>query len=199
VKIKITPEGVLVETVDEGDDLLFDVSSAKLGQPLQRFLKAFAPMLVKLGRPVEINGHTDARAFAKGSKLNNWDLSYQRAAAAREIFEHNGVPKTQIVGLFARGSSQLFDPTNPLAPQNRRLSFLLRITGSHDKVQKVDELADSNSASKPMIDMTSPAPSDPAPVKDAAGMRDAQAPAKTAPKADAIAPTTKPESNTPHR
>src|SRR5687768_6320360 len=84
--------------LDDGDDLLFDLSSAKLGQPLQRFLKAFAPMIVKLGRPVEINGHTDARAFTKGSKLNNWDLSYQRAAAAREIFEHNGVPKTQIVG-----------------------------------------------------------------------------------------------------
>jgi len=156
VKIKITPEGVLVETVDEGDNLLFDVSSARLGQPLQRFLKAFAPILVKLGRPIEINGHTDARTFSKGSKLNNWDLSYQRAAAAREIFEQEGVPKQQIVGLFARGASQLYVPSDPLASQNRRLSFLLRIAGSKDKAMRVDEIGDAKSASKPVIDMTVP-------------------------------------------
>ncbi len=157
VKIKITPEGVLVETVDEGDNLLFDVSSAKLSAPLQKFLKAFAPILVKLGRPVEINGHTDARRFAPGSKLNNWDLSYQRADAARKIFEENGVSREQIVGLFARGSSQLYKPDDPLAPQNRRLSFLLRISGSSDKVTKVDEIQGTNAA-PPAIDVVTPAP-----------------------------------------
>lgn len=140
VKIKITPEGVLVETVDEGDNLLFDVSSAKLGDPLQHFLKAFAPIVTRLGRPLEINGHTDARAFAKGSKLNNWDLSYQRAAAAREILEANGVSKDQVVGLFARGASQLYDPTNPLASQNRRLSFLLRTQDKEERPVRVDEM-----------------------------------------------------------
>ena len=140
VKIKITPEGVLVETVDEGDNLLFDVSSAKLGMALQKFLKAFAPMIVKIGRPVEINGHTDARAFPKGSRVNNWDLSYQRAAAAREIFEQNGVPREQVVGLFARGSSQLYDPKNPLASQNRRLSFLLRIAPASESAARLDEI-----------------------------------------------------------
>ncbi len=163
VKIKITPEGVLVETVDEGDNLLFDLSSARLGQELQRFLKAFAPMVVKLGRPVEINGHTDARAFPKGSKVNNWDLSYQRAAAAREIFEQNGVPKTQIVGLFARGSSQLYDPKNPLASQNRRLSFLLRITSGDDKTMKVDQIGEGSHIAKPVVDdppTITPAPRD---------------------------------------
>ena len=140
VKIKITPEGVLIETVDEDKGLLFDLSSAKLTPAMQRFLRAFAPMVVKVGRPVEINGHTDARKFAHGSKLNNWDLSYQRAAAAREIFEESGVPSSQIVGLYARASTQLYDPKNPLASQNRRLSFLLRVTGPEDKAVRVDEL-----------------------------------------------------------
>ncbi|MFN0251433.1 MAG: flagellar motor protein MotB [Kofleriaceae bacterium] len=156
VKIKITPDGVLVETVDEGDNMLFDLSSSKLSVPLQRFLEAFAPMIVKLGRPVEINGHTDQRAFSKGSKLNNWDLSYQRAAKAREIFENHGVPKEQIVGLFARGSSQLYDPKNPLAPQNRRLSFLLRISGGVDRTARVEELDAPNEASKAVVDVPQP-------------------------------------------
>lgn len=128
VRITVTPEGVLVETVDEDKGLLFELSSARLTEPMQRFLRAFAPMVVKLGRPVEINGHTDARAFAHGSKLNNWDLSYQRAAAARDILEGSGVPPAQITGLFARASTQLYVPDDPYAAQNRRLSFLLRVT-----------------------------------------------------------------------
>jgi chemotaxis protein MotB len=128
VQITVTPEGVLVETVDADKGLLFDLSSAELTEPMQAFLRAFAPMLVKLGRPVEIHGHTDARAFAHGSRLNNWDLSYQRAAAAREILETSGVPKSQIRGLFARGASQLYKPDAPYASENRRLSFLLRVS-----------------------------------------------------------------------
>lgn len=128
VKITVTPEGVLVETVDEDKGLLFDLSSAKLTARMQRFLRAFGPMVLKMGRPVDINGHTDARKFAHGSKLDNWDLSYQRAAAAREILEASGVPPAQITGLFARGSTQLYVPDQPYASQNRRLSFLLRVS-----------------------------------------------------------------------
>ncbi len=127
VRVTVTPDGVLVETVDEGDDLLFDLSSSRLHEPLQRFLRGFAPVIVRLGRSIEINGHTDARPFADGSRISNWDLSYQRAAAARETLVGSGVPDTQIVGLFARGSSQLFLPDQPYAVQNRRLSILIRI------------------------------------------------------------------------
>ncbi|HEY4175524.1 MAG TPA: flagellar motor protein MotB [Kofleriaceae bacterium] len=173
VKIKITPEGVLIETVDEGDNLLFDVSSSKLNEPLQRFLKALAPMIVKVGHPVEINGHTDARQFASGSKLNNWDLSYQRAASARQILEQNGVPSSQVTGVFARASSQLYDPANPLAAHNRRLSFLLRINGTDDKVQRVDQIGTSDTqepvtapeppkADAPKTDAQEPAAKEPA-------------------------------------
>jgi chemotaxis protein MotB len=96
-------------------------------------------MIVKIGRPVEINGHTDARAFAHGSKLNNWDLSYERAAAAREILENHGVPKTQITGLFARAATQLYVPSDPYAAQNRRLSFLLRVTPATTDQPKLDK------------------------------------------------------------
>lgn len=126
VRIRVVAEGVLIETVDEGKGLMFDLASSRLSSSLEKFLRAFAPMVAKLGRPVEINGHTDARPFAAGSKLSNWDLSYERAAAARDILEKNGVPPSLVIGLLARGASQLYNPDDPLAPENRRLSFLLK-------------------------------------------------------------------------
>jgi chemotaxis protein MotB len=127
VRVEITPDGVVIEAVDEGEGLLFDLSSAKLNEPLERFLRALGPALAALEQPLEINGHTDARPFAPGSRVSNWDLSYLRAAAAREILESAGVPTTLIIGVFARGSSQLYVPTDPFASQNRRLSVLVRI------------------------------------------------------------------------
>jgi chemotaxis protein MotB len=132
VRVEVVPEGVLIEAVDEDSGLLFDVSSSRLNEPLERFLRALGPALAALDAPIEINGHTDARPFAHGARISNWDLSYLRAAAAREILEGSGVPPVQIVGVFAHGASQLYLPHKPFAPQNRRLSILLRIANNGD-------------------------------------------------------------------
>ncbi len=134
VKLEATPEGLRMDMVDAGHDLLFDTSSARLKQPLERFLRAVAPLIAATHAPIEISGHTDARPFVAGSQMSNWDLSYQRAAAAREIFESNGVPSTQVVGVFARGASQPYVPADPLAPQNRRLSVFIRIVKATDSL-----------------------------------------------------------------
>lgn len=132
VRVQLAQEGVLIEAVDEAKGLLFDLSSSKLNEPLERFLRALGPAISTLDRPVEINGHTDARPFATGAKISNWDLSYQRAEAARLILEDSGVSNKRIIGVFARGSSQLYVPNEPMAPQNRRLSILVKIAKSGD-------------------------------------------------------------------
>jgi chemotaxis protein MotB len=132
VHIQVTNDGIVIEAVDEGNGLLFDMASAKLNEPLERFLRALGPAISALDRPIEINGHTDARPFVEGARLSNWDLSYQRAASAREILEASGVQPSQIVGVFARGASQLYVPSDPYAPQNRRLSILIKIAKNGD-------------------------------------------------------------------
>jgi chemotaxis protein MotB len=132
VRVQVTPEGILIEAVDEDKGLLFETSSSKLNEPLERFLRALGPAIAALDHPIEINGHTDARPFAAGARISNWDLSYLRAAAAREILEGSGVAANQVVGVFARGASQLYVPSDPLAPQNRRLSILVKIAKTGD-------------------------------------------------------------------
>jgi chemotaxis protein MotB len=132
VRVSVAPEGVMIEAVDEGKGLLFDTASSRLNEPLERFLRALAPAISSLDRTIEINGHTDARPFATGARVSNWDLSYQRAAAARDILEASGVATRLIVGVFARGSSQLYLPNDPYAPQNRRLSILVKIAKNGD-------------------------------------------------------------------
>jgi chemotaxis protein MotB len=127
VRVEVAPEGILIEAVDGAQGLLFDVASARLNEPLERFLRVLGPAISALDRPIEIHGHTDARPFVQGARISNWDLSYQRAAAAREILESSGVQSTQVHGVYARGASEPYVPKDPYAPQNRRLSILVMI------------------------------------------------------------------------
>jgi chemotaxis protein MotB len=133
VRVEITPDGILIDAVDQEGGLLFDVSSAKLREPLVRFLRALGPTLAQSKRPIDIIGHTDARPYAQGAKLSNWDLSYQRAAAARDILQAAGVLPSQLTGVLARGASQLYVPSDPLSSQNRRLSVLVKIANTDGK------------------------------------------------------------------
>ena len=126
VHVTVTKDGILIEAVDGDKGMLFDSASAKLTERMERFLRVLGPVVGALHAPVEIHGHTDGTPYAKGAIASNWDLSYARAAAARQLLEDNGVAPAQIAGVYANGAAQPYDPADPRSPKNRRLSFLIR-------------------------------------------------------------------------
>ncbi|HVY30494.1 MAG TPA: flagellar motor protein MotB [Polyangiaceae bacterium] len=125
LKVSVTEEGLLIQILDgTGDDLLFDRSSAELKPRLEELLAAIAPILGRLDNKIQVHGHTDAKPFPSGSGRSNWTLSFERADAARLVLEKNGLKKGQVGGVFAHGSSALYNPKDPFAPENRRLAIL---------------------------------------------------------------------------
>jgi chemotaxis protein MotB len=126
VKVTVTADGVLIEAIDRegGDSMLFDVSSARLKPALIGFLEHLAPVLAEGGRAVRVIGHTDARAYVRKDGKNNWDLSYERADAARRVLVGSPRPP-KIECVAAYGDTQLRDPGHPYAAQNRRLALLV--------------------------------------------------------------------------
>ncbi len=125
LKVSVTEEGLLIQILDgSGDDLLFDRSSSELKPRLDQLLAVIAPILGRLDNKIQIHGHTDAKPFPTGSTRSNWQLSFERADAARLVLEKNGLQKGQIGGVFAHGSSALYNPKQPFAPENRRLAIL---------------------------------------------------------------------------
>jgi chemotaxis protein MotB len=125
LKVSVTEEGLLIQILDgAGDDLLFDRSSSELKPRLDELLSLIAPILGRLDNKIQIHGHTDAKPFPTGSNRSNWQLSFERADAARLVLEKNGLKKGQVGGVFAHGSSALYNPKEPYAPENRRLAIL---------------------------------------------------------------------------
>lgn len=128
VRVVPTDDGVMIEIadVDGKQGLLFDTASSQLKPALVQFLQGLAPVLAARTETIELHGHTDAVPFPAGATRTNWELSYERAAAARKIFEKGGVRPERIVGVLGRGAATPLDPTQPFAAKNRRLSVLLR-------------------------------------------------------------------------
>jgi chemotaxis protein MotB len=130
IKVRTVDRGLLIEILDGGDDMFFELSSSALKPKLVQLLEAMAPALAALKNPLEVHGHTDARPFPKGAGKDNWVLSFERAAAARSILEKAGVPEKKFHGVFAHAATDLYVADQPESPLNRRIAILaLRMVG----------------------------------------------------------------------
>ena len=130
VRVEVTSEGLEIQIVVSGTSgqkgLLFDLSSATLKPGLVALLKELAGHLKMLPNHIEIGGHTDARPFAAGAGMSNWDLSFARANNARAVLEQSGIRANQVLRISAYGAEKPLNAADPLADENRRLSILAR-------------------------------------------------------------------------
>jgi chemotaxis protein MotB len=132
VDVELTDQGLMIQILDGGDDLLFDLASSELKPKLKQLLALIAPILGKLKTPIQLHGHTDARPFPPGVARTNWDLSYERANGARRELEDHGLVPGQVVGVFAHGSSSPYVKDDPFNCKNRRLAILAVRRGALD-------------------------------------------------------------------
>src|SRR5437764_651442 len=124
VIVQVTDAGLVIEVVDKGRNLLFDLSSADLKPALVGLLRNIAGVLAQMPNRIHVGGHTDSRPFPPGSRMTNWELSFHRADAARRVLEASGLRPGQIERVIAYADSQPLVAENRLADENRRLSIL---------------------------------------------------------------------------
>ena len=85
----------------------------------KEFLIALAKELGKLPNKVSIEGHTDAKPFAKVGNYGNWELSADRANAARRLMQDNGMAPGQVVQIRGYADQQLRKKDSPEDPEPR--------------------------------------------------------------------------------
>ena len=127
VQIQVVDRGLEVQVIDRAfaqRGMLFELSSAELKPPLEKLLRKLATVLADMPNPVEIGGHTDARPFAHSKVRSNWELSWERANAARRVLEASGLRPGQIRGVTGHGSSTPLIEDDPWANENRRISIV---------------------------------------------------------------------------
>lgn len=127
IEIAVTKEGLRIELLENSNGLFFDVGSAKLKPETVKLLKLIAVEVGHLTNKVMIEGYTDARPYVNPD-YTNWELSADRANAARRILEQGGVGKDQIVQVRGFADRHLKHPDKPLDFGNRRVSILVATT-----------------------------------------------------------------------
>ncbi len=129
IEIQVTNEGLRIELLEAPNDGFFASGSAAIKPDTVLILTIIAQELGKLTNQVAVEGHTDQRPYTAGQQYSNWELSSDRANAARRVLEEAGLNKGQVTEVRGFASTHLRVPSDPLAPQNRRISIVVRRNG----------------------------------------------------------------------
>jgi chemotaxis protein MotB len=106
-----------------------------------------AQELGKLPNSVLIEGHTDSRPYP-GKDYSNWELSADRANAARKLMEANGLSADQVGEVRGYADRHLRHPEDPANPLNRRISLIVRYRPHPDQQGKPGEGSPPNTAAR---------------------------------------------------
>lgn len=142
VDVQVTKEGLRIELVESGKgDVYFPIGSSRMNAAAMLTLQLVGTELSKLANPVVLEGHTDGAKFGKDAAYTNWELSADRANAARRVLESTGVDGSRVLEVrgYADTKPRVFD--DPLAAANRRISILLPFTNVPDNAPNAEALA----------------------------------------------------------
>jgi chemotaxis protein MotB len=123
--LDITPEGLRIQIVDKLNRPMFDSGRSKLKDYTQTILSEVAKYLNTVPNRISVTGHTDRKAYGGKSDYSNWELSADRANAARRALLDGGLAEDKIARVVGFGSAVLFDKQDPLNPINRRISIIV--------------------------------------------------------------------------
>jgi chemotaxis protein MotB len=126
VELQITSEGLRIELVERNGSSFFDSGSAVLRGESVKILSVIAREIGKLKNDVVIEGHTDSRRYVNGDRYGNWELSSDRANAARRVMLVEGLHEGQLRTVRGFADNELRFPDQPLDPRNRRVSIVVR-------------------------------------------------------------------------
>lgn len=127
-----TPDGLRIQIIDQEGLPMFPRGSAEMFDYTRKVLKLVAEVIKRMPQRIDIAGHTDATRYQNDGGYTNWELSADRANAARRVLAQFGVPEDRIARVVGKAATEPLIPTDPEAPGNRRLAVVLLRTAPPD-------------------------------------------------------------------
>lgn len=125
ILFEITQDGLRIQIMDAENRPMFALGSASLQPYFEDILLAMADTIRAVPNKISISGHTDAKPFVGRGDFGNWELSSDRANAARRTLVAGGYPDEQVAQVVGYASSALFDREDPFNPVNRRIDIVV--------------------------------------------------------------------------
>ena len=126
IEMTVTTEGLRIELSESASGTFFDSGSPTLNNNGGELLETLAQELGELPNRVSIEGHTDSQPYAPSATYGNWELSTDRANAARRVMQAHGIRADQITQVRGFADQRLRKADAPLDPSNRRISVIVQ-------------------------------------------------------------------------
>ncbi|HWV13935.1 MAG TPA: flagellar motor protein MotB [Cellvibrio sp.] len=154
--VDFTALGLRIQIVDKDKRPMFDSGSARLKDYSEAVLNALGPLLNKVPNKISVTGHTDSTPYGMAASYTNWELSADRANAARRALQEGGYPEAKMATVQGMGSAAPYLPDNPSAPINRRIAIIVLKKAVADALSNGGSGIDSDD----LIDSTDAAPTE---------------------------------------
>lgn len=127
VNVKLEADGLQVDIMDTETESMFALGSAQVLPEARAALVKLGELLKDFTNQIEIFGHTDARPFSSRiGGYSNWELSADRANAARKLLEIGGVKPDRFASVIGKADRELSNTKDPKAAENRRITLKMR-------------------------------------------------------------------------
>ena len=147
IEMTVTSEGLRIELMEAASGTFFDSGNAHPTDNGQELLGMLAEELGKLPNKVSIEGHTDSNPYSGARDYTNWELSADRANAARRIMQARGLGENQVLQIRGYADQKLKKPDQPTDSANRRITVIVQyIVKGDDEAPGPEKAAEKPSA-----------------------------------------------------
>ena len=130
IVVQDTPDGMKIDMIDDQKTPMFESGSATLTDVGKKVLDSMANLIIKTPNNISISGHTDAAKATANPQYTNWELSADRANAARRFLVTTQLEPDRVVKVVGLADRELLTPQEPTSPRNRRVTIVI-IRGSY--------------------------------------------------------------------
>lgn len=136
--MEVVKDGLRIQLIDNQKKPMFDVGSDKLNPDMEPLFIQIAKLLKNVPNKITIEGHTDAHPYHNPEELEytNWELSTQRANAARRALVKAGLDPDRVIRISGFASTLLLNTQDPFSPENRRISIMVIKKEVENKMMK---------------------------------------------------------------
>jgi chemotaxis protein MotB len=156
IEMTITAEGLRIELMETEKGAFFQSGTQVPNDEGKELLTLLAAQLGKLPNQLSIEGHTDAKPFSATGIYSNWELSADRANAARRIMQQYGLAPGQVTQVRGYADQRLRKPEDPENPANRRISVIVHYVAKPN-VDDDDQPVSKDAASAAPVAAAAPA------------------------------------------
>ena len=160
IRMEVTPDGLLIQIVDDQNRPMFASGSAVVKPYMRDILREIGSALNGIENRVSLAGHTDATPYNGGDRgYSNWELSADRANATRRELVAAGMPDEKLARVAGLAATSLLDEDNPKSPANRRISITIMTREAEERLLSSRPVALPESAvSAPQPGLTASSP-----------------------------------------